>query len=95
MTAGVAGSEIRWYSSGWSCARRGAGLFSGAVLVQPCVFGGRRDRDTPNRERWVTETEGAASPQGCSLAEGGGGPGAAAGGLRSRRSFLGLAAVLS
>lgn len=39
LTPGVRGSEIRLYRFGWSYSGKDVGLFSVAMLMQPCVFG--------------------------------------------------------
>lgn len=64
LTAGVPGPEIRWCRFGWGSSGRDAGLFSGAVLVQPCVFENTWDPDTLSHDRWFTEIQGVTSVQG-------------------------------
>lgn len=49
------------YRFGWSYSGKDVGLFSVAVLVQPCVFGNTRDHDTLNHERWFKEIKVAIS----------------------------------
>lgn len=60
------------------------------VLVQPCMFGNTGDHDSLNRERRFAQIKVATSLQDCSLAGGGGGPGAGASRLQSRHSFPGF-----